>query len=674
MKPENKNAWGRYSKEEKAHYKMLMENLCQMRDLQRRQLTEFDNKTFQQAYEENRKADLGYNEFTDDPADFRITTGLTREKDTTILSTLLNFDLQPNITAFDKNNTLINELGSKMEDLVIKSREIEIYPEKRTDIYRELIAQGAVYVEEVYTERAIVKKSVGAWSPTSNKISDFKNDAHPLYDVEGKCEAKLYLGKYVLFSSMNEPELQNNGMVALYEEVDRSEAEAIYSKWDRWDCVPEEVTNETPFQENTATTTTGGNVGSDYIWNVYKVGKGKVGITKVMKRFSNEYMILLNGVMVLPVGYPLTAVSPSGLYNVAKGLGERIPKFAVGKGIPSKTKVDQRMYDTVLRAMVGKQWQSFKPALGNRSGNVLSRDIITAGQFTHGIKQNDIFPILPTQLLSISNGDVSMFEMMKQIINEKSVTDSYAAQNIGGSGTATEVVNQQKQTMLKLAATIDGVRALERRLILLRIYNIIANWTKADESPLYENTQEVIDGVVTITGRKPVAGKTEKKYKQFTQDSVIGEGKKGLKMTHFVGNDAKLPTAREHVKMEDEYKEKTGKEARISFINAEWLRVLEAIWNVDTILASKDDDNMQLLMYLDNLTRVGNMFGMEIFQKDYVLQRIASKMKEDYDKMFSLDQLDMANMLMQASTQVKNPAQQRMNSGTPTPLSTAKVM
>ena len=45
--------------------------------------------------------------------------------------------------------------------------------------------------------------------------------------------------------------------------------------------------------------------------------------------------------MMLPCDFPLTKISPSGLYPIGKGVNERIPNFAFGKGIPSKTRVDQ---------------------------------------------------------------------------------------------------------------------------------------------------------------------------------------------------------------------------------------------------------------------------------------------------------------------------------------------
>ena len=667
---EKLKAWDIYSEEEKEEYKEYVTMLTQMRNNLQRPLVEFDDLTFFQQYEENRKADLAYNRPIDETVDFRVTTGLTREKDTTLLSTLTSMNYQPNITAFDKDNTLIAGLGEEMEDLVVKSRELENWDEKRVSIYREFIAQGTVYVEEVYVERATPKAFETNWMPNM-PIKEYKGDEMPIYDVEGKCEAKLHLGKYVMTSSMNEEELQNNAVVALYEEIDRSDAKSIYGKWERWQYVPEEVNDSSnPFTSSQQTTKTG----SDFSWNTYKVGKGKVGVTKIFKRFSNEYQILLNGVMMLPCEFPLTKISPSGFYPIAKGVNERIPNFAFGKGIPSKTRVDQKLYDTLLRAMVGKAWQSYRPTLGNRSGNVLSRDVIASGQMIHGIKQNDIFPLLPAQLLTLTTGDISMFQMVKEMINDKSVTDSYSAQTQQSNTTATQIINEQRQTMLKLGSSIDGIKSLEKRLILLRIYNIIVNWTKANESPLEEEVIEFVGGIQTVTGKKVNPLKTEKKYKKFTQEKSFDDGKSGYKMTEFVGNDAKLPTVREQVNMEEDLAEQYGKPVRLSYINAEWLRMIRAIWDIGVTVQSDQDDQMQLLVFLDNITRIAQTFGVGVFKQDYVLQRISSKMSEDFDKMFNVQDMmaQITGMKDEMGTQVKNPNQQIMNANRPTPLSVVK--
>lgn len=661
-----KQAYQTYSKEEKAYYQKLMTELSQMRDAQRVALMEFDGKTFLQAYDQNRKADLGYNEWTDDPSDYRVTTAVTREKGTSVHSTLLKLKYDANIKAFDKENNVIAEIGDEMEALVNKSRELEGWDSKRDDVTRELIAQGVVYVEEVYTERC-TKKHETDWMP-GDTVSSFKADSTPIYDVEGMCEAKLHLGKYVLFSNWNEKNIQRNAIVATYEEVDRSVAESVYGNWDRWDMVPDGVPNDTIFSPVTLSEASSG---SDYRWNIYPVGKGKVGITKVYYREANNFMIILNGVMMLPVDFPLTKISPSGLIPIAKGTGETIPNFAIGKGIPAKTRVDQKLYDTLWRAAVAKALQSYQPTLGSRTNNVLSRDVVKSGTIIHGIKQNDIFPILPPQMLQVTGSDISMLELAKQVISEKSVTDAYAAQTSATEQTATEILNQQKQTLLKLVAYTDGYRMLEQQLVLLRIYNIIANWTKYEKVPVFNEVVEVIDGVSMVTG-KEFANKFDKKYKTFATKKTKDMTDE-YKVISFVDGETPLPTPREQQQYEDTVlAKKYGKNARQVYINADWLRSLRCIWNIGVIQRMENDSQTELLMYLDNITRIMNIVGPQAINMEHVKQRIAGRLGESAEKLFNQNeqsQMEQMKAYMEQAgehrpTSVKNPATQLTNSWT----------
>jgi mRNA-degrading endonuclease YafQ of YafQ-DinJ toxin-antitoxin module len=300
---------------------------------------------------------------------------------------------------------------------------------------------------------------------------------------------------------------------------------------------------------------------------------------------------------------------------------------------------------------------------------------VKSGQIIHGIKQNDIFPILPPQLLQVTGSDISMLEMAKQVISEKSVTDAYAAQTSSTEQTATEILNQQKQTLLKLVAYTDGYRLLEQQLVLLRIYNIIANWTKYEQVPVFNDVVSVIDGVSTVTG-KEFAGKFDKKYKTFATKKKR-DMEDEYSVISFVGNDAKLPTPREQQQYEDTVlAEKYGKNARQVYINADWLRSLQCIWNIGVTQRMENDSQTELLMYLDNISRIANIVGPQNLNMPHVMQRIAGRLGESAEKLFvqtEQSQLEQARMMMEQMQEnqpkpkkplIKNPATQLANSWT----------
>lgn len=51
----------------------------------------------------------------------------------------------------------------------------------------------------------------------------------------------------------------------------------------------------------------------------------EVGILHVYNSINKTYQIFINGIMMLPIGYSIYEVSPSGLIPIAKGDAEIIP-------------------------------------------------------------------------------------------------------------------------------------------------------------------------------------------------------------------------------------------------------------------------------------------------------------------------------------------------------------
>jgi len=129
-----------YTQEEQNYRGELIRLLSGARDDREMPHPEFDDMTYSQYYDSNKRADLSYLSPKRNKVDKRIVTGYTREKDTTLLSTLLSYNFQPDITVYNQDEMMYAELGNHMEDIVRKSREIENYSQIRPMIYREMIA------------------------------------------------------------------------------------------------------------------------------------------------------------------------------------------------------------------------------------------------------------------------------------------------------------------------------------------------------------------------------------------------------------------------------------------------------------------------------------------------------------------------------------------------------
>ena len=176
---------------------------------------ELDGMTYLEWYDSNRKKDLSYIPPKKTKDDIRIVTGTTREKDTSLLATLLNMNVEPQIHAFDEDNMVVSELGTNVADLVKKSRHIEDWDKKRSNIYREMIAQGDVFVEEIFREEfQDIPIDQLDWDPTKNTISELSFKTR-LQKVYSGCEVRMVNGKKVLLGSVRIEHIEDQDIVAI---------------------------------------------------------------------------------------------------------------------------------------------------------------------------------------------------------------------------------------------------------------------------------------------------------------------------------------------------------------------------------------------------------------------------------------------------------------------------
>jgi len=687
--------WESLTEQEKSYYKRNVTDIEHARDQREQPCKEFDNLTYTQRYELQREADLSYNDLKGDndsrDKNYSLTTGITRHKDTTVLSHLASMEFEADIEPYDEENNIQLELGETAEDLVKKSRELEGYTNKRLSIYRELIAQGDVFVEEQYIEQQSFNKDCKTdagsdWTP-GMKVSQFKFDDKPIVTVYDSCEVKLIPGKYVFLYNLTEQDIKKQSGVATYAEMSFAEAETIYGNWDRWDYVKESLSTQGCKDKvseifNTGITTQDpgfGIWGADYFWSIQKPGKGNVGIVKLYKQFTNEFMIFINGIMMLPIGFPLTKISPSAKVPIAKGSAEVIQNFSYSKGIPSNSYVDEKIFTYTYEALMKKLMQSAEPTLTNRTGKVLPRNFMQPSKVHTGLRANDLEPLLPPETRTITNSDTAFFGIVREILNTKTVEDAFSGGS-EGSGTATEFLEQKKNTIGKLFQVIAGVKNLEEDLAKLRIANIITHWTKAKEEAKYEETLELVEGVMTVTGKKLIPGKTSKKYRTETVKTKLKqENKQGIRVVRFHGVDDLLPSPREQQREEDKMEKEYKSPVRISYLNAqEFLKTLYWHWKINIIPRSTDGSKLELLTYLDNKQRIANLFGIDAIQRDYTLQRVATMNDEEYDKAYvpSSQQAQLQQMqsdLGKKGTE-RNPLESVLNANKPSLGKEAKMI
>lgn len=599
-----------YTLEEKMAINEDLALLFTMRTERDRPHPELDDMTYIQYYESNRKKDLSYLPPKKNPQDIRISTGLTREKDTTLLSTLLGMNFEPAITGFDTDDLVVNELGDNMSDLVRKSREIEIWEKKRPIIYREMISQGDVFTQELWTEdfREMPLSDVD-WDPDRNGVSEFSIKTR-MQKIFSGCSAKLVTGKKVYLGSTRIEYIEDQDAVAILNVYSRRQAYSRYGMWERWKNIPTTIMMTEPFAFDGPTYRT---------WNLVPLGNpyqvAEVILYNVKK---NRLQIYLNGIAMLPHNYPLTAISPSGEIPMAQGKLEPISDFSYSKSIPSKTKIDQEVLDETTKLMIEGMRLGRKPPMGSGGKKVYSPSVLLAGKITPDLKQGDLFPILANAGLTPS--DFSFYQLIKQGIADKTSNDSYDGNSPEPGApvpTATQINTEQQQQALKLGSSLDGCINLEKRMSWNRLYTILENYTAKFDKDM-DNVRAGIDG----------------QYRSFSVSSTLENGEKGTKIFRMKSDS--YPNIGDHARAERDMSKHLGHPVRIVFMNPEELRQMKYSWFIIiNPTQTATNDALRQVLFISNLQQAITLFGPQAINQEYAKQRFAIVIKEDYNKFFN---------------------------------------
>ena len=598
-----------YTEQEKEYRAKIIRMLQNCRDERDQQHPEFDGLTYLQYYDTNKRADLSYIPPKRNKEDFRIVTGTTREKDTTILSSVMELNLEPNVFAFNEDNMQDHYLGQTFEDLIIDSRIQEDYSKLKPVIYREMISQGDVFVEELWTEEFQPQVEVlNNWTP-DQKVDAFQMNEH-LKKVFCGPRAKMIPGKKVFVGDIKTMFMKDQPLAFTYEVLTRAKAKTIYGKWDRWQYVPYGV--DTMISPEFGD----GPVYQDFNWSLYKVPKDQVGVLKLYIPTKNKFMIMLNGVMMMPVNYPLTAISPSGRIPIAQGKFEPIPDFAYSKGSAAKAKVQQVLMDQLLTMYITKTRQSVKPTLGNKTKRVFSSNVTTSGKIINDVSPETLFPIVPTT--GVTNAEFQFMGLIRELVNENTVNSVFSGNGTQGDQTATEIVELQKQQMMKMGYAIDSVMNLEKDMSYLRLFNILQNYgTPLDQKVSKDKT--ALNNV----------------YRSVSVNGAVEDGTEGLKIYRF--EDA-WPDFFEQLKEEEILTEQNGgKPVRITYITPQMVELMRKKWFIEVNPSEKKSDRLSQLVFMEMIGQTAQLFGPQSLNVAKLKKKFAQKFGVQYDDLF-LDQ------------------------------------
>lgn len=566
-----------YSDKEQEYFRYLKRRLEDARDNRDRIHVQFDSMNFMQYLDNNERM---WNATIEPKTDIRDWRSNARKrsvfhKGLAILGKLMDENLMSEFSAYDEENALDQELSSALTDAVLATKDQEHSEEIEYLAGMELLKHGFVPVQEVFevSERVVKELEPIDWSlgvsPDKRKWKEKKE----IY--KRQCVKRIirndsfYLGN--VFLGPHEFDRQPYLFIASYKSYE--EAKSIFGNFERWQYVKpghgrEERNKRVSYLDQ---------------WRLGSLKEEEVEIIEYQDKWNDEYQIIINGVMMLPVGFPLPWASKE--YNVTfRTLYNPSSTFAYGHGLCHVMRSNSQIRDFLMRYMVDKSFQDLLPPLATKAARALSSSIYIPGRVTHDLDPDEIKPLMQSGLPASST---QMLEYFEQSLDEDSIAKVVAGQDSPGSPTAYEISQQMKQAMKALGPIVFSFMWLIRDLDMMRAQNILENMARPKERKLDALTQSVVNVYEKLV----------------LEDADLPNGERGRHVIEF-GEAKNAPDTFELMAKEIKWKKK-GVTAKFSYVSVDFIRDLPfKLKNIVKSSPRKNSDVKKLIFgeFMQNAT------------------------------------------------------------------------
>ena len=531
-------------------------------------------------------------------------SGTLRTKLLAFLSTFQGLNLGADISAFTEQEVLVNNLGNSMEIIIDKTEELENDEEKKMLREYEMLKHGYVFVEELWEERWEVKKKL-----TSGFFGDKKKVKWTTTRKKalGAPKRNILSGLSVYLGSLREYFIKDQPYIYTFEILDRVDAEQLYSHFEMWEHVSK-------IRKSLSSTTGMGMV--ENAWRLFSdTKKEQVEVIKYQDKINNEFQIVLNGVPMLPMGFPLTEINGDGEYTIIQQNLEPIQHdFAYGKSFIFKNKNLVAVLDEMMRLGVLKTQKSFLPPYINTSNRIISRNVLMPGKISRGIKKGELVPITDKEAQGVTSSEFGMISELKRFIDEKTVSPTFTGSREKGTRvTATQIMEIQRQAKIMMGLMVLTAGLLHKKLTTKRLMILLEKW--------FDPIDKELDA-----SRKML----KNRYRRVAVETDIEKEGRGVRMVIPTNN---IPNPREIQGLEKSMRKRIGKPIRLVFLNPDQLKQARLTWVVHVNPKEKKSSELSKILFGQMIQDAVNL-GLRL-NPGFIEKRFAEVWDEDAGKMFS---------------------------------------
>lgn len=628
-----------YSDKEKTYISGLQQRLEQAKTARDQPHPEFDGLSFISYWWANERGANTMIQATKNKQDVRFQSGTLATKMFAILASYQGLNLSADITAFNDKQMRVNYLGNAMEEIMHKTQTIENDEEWKMVRQFEMLKHGYVFVEDKWDEKWEVEKKISAGF--HGKVAGVKWSTIRKKAL-GAPKRRIIPGPAVYLGDMAQYMISDQPYLFTVENMNWVDAEQIYGNWERWKYVS---------REKRRFSGTAGQEMSVNAWRFLDGSKeGQVERIRYQDKPNNELQIILNGVLMLPVGYPLTAISSDGEYTfIQQNLEPIRHDFAYGKSFIFKNKNLVAVLDEMMKLAVLKTQKSFLPPYLNLSGRALSRTMFMPGKLTRGVGKGEIAPITDKEVQGVTGSEMGMIQEVIKFVDRNTVSQTFTGAREGGQVTATQIVELQRQARLMMGLLTLAASLLEKKLAEKRLVILLDKWF----DPINKDLDEA-------------RGIVKEKYRTVSNERMIdGEGM-GTKMV--LPTNGVIPSPNKIMEAEDRIQEQTGSPFRVIMLNPNEMKQAKLTWVVSVNAKEKKSSELSKMMFEKMVVDAMNL-GLRL-NLGYIEQRFAQVWEEDPSKMFMPEQ----QMMMPEQGMHGGQAQGQMQSaGVGTPRVTPQI-
>ncbi len=467
--------------------------------------TEFNNMTYLQWYRNNENLANTYIVRNETNKDLAVQSGTVEQKLQTILAEVNRLNLVGEVRAFDKDNSELQELGIAITDIVHKTEEIEGDLENKLIRQLELLKQGTVFVQDNWVKKWQKTKKLEGKFDGKIAGTTWTTKLEKVFD--GPVRQVLY-GPGVYLGNIREFDIKNQPFIFTMKLTSYQEAKSRYGAtdadgndvWERWKSVPRKRVSIVDLDNLQSM-----DVGAG--WSLTDLEEDMVEEIHYQDQINNEYQIFLNGVMMLPVGFPLSNLTPSGMFNIEKQVLQVInPFFSYGRSFIAKTEQLSKLLDEMIKLLIIKTRKSIHPPYANISGKVISEKSLMPGAISMGIDPGALVPI-GTEGQGATASEYQMLKELREDLDRITVSPQFQGEAGKSGTTAYEVSLLQQQAQKTLTLIIFAMGLLEKKVTWLRANYVLANYFEPIGTDVDEARNTLVNIYRTISTKTILEGR-----------------------------------------------------------------------------------------------------------------------------------------------------------------------